>query len=706
MAILGKIRSRSLILILVIGLALFAFVISDLFNNNAFSSTKSDVGEINGNPISREGFAQKVDNLSRQYQGRASTMQVVNQVWNQEVRTALLEEQFEELGINIEKDQIINVVKSNPQLASNPAFLNEAGVFDTGKFVEYIADLKANNPLAYQQWEIQENALINASKEQSYFNLIKAGVVATLKDGEVAYQLENDKVDFKYVQVPYSSVADSTITVTDSEISSYIKDHKKEFEGDASRNIRFVFFEEKPSEQDELTIEKEVADLLNSSVVYNNATQTNDTVQGFAGLSKDHVAEFVAKHSDIPFDTIYVTKAQLPAQFSDTLFNLNIGEVFGPYKDGETYKLTRMMAKRDGGNVKASHILIGYEGSGVNLKENRTKEQAEALAKEVLAKVKAGEEFATLAGEYSEDPGSAFSGGTYDNIFPGQMVKPFNDFIFDNGIGSVDVVETDFGFHVIKIEDKYNVVQLATISRKILPSEETTNELYTSATRFEMDAASAEADKFTEIAKESDYVVRPVNNIIALQEIIPGLGEQRGLVQWAFKEETKVGDVSRFNVSGGYAIVQLTRKTKEGLMSVENARAIVTPIIRKQKKAAKIIEANQGKSIDELAGSNNVTVRTASDLNMKTPSIAGAGREPRVVGTAFALQEGSTSGLVEGENGVYMVQLTRKKPAATLDNYAPYATTQRTTNRGRSAGAAFSALRENAEIEDNRADFY
>ncbi|SFS34443.1 peptidyl-prolyl cis-trans isomerase D [Zhouia amylolytica] len=705
MAILEKIRSRSLILILVIGLALFAFVVSDLFNNNAFSSTKSNVGEINGNPVSREGFAQQVDNLSRQYQGRASTLQIVNQVWNQEVRMTLLEEQFEELGINIEKDQIINVVKSNPQLASNPAFLNEAGVFDAGKFVEYIADLKANNPMAYQQWEMQENALINASKEQSYFNLIKAGVVATIKDGELSYKLENDKVDFKYVQVPYSSIADSTITVTDGEISAYIKDHKKEFEGDASRNIRYVFFEEKASEADVAEIRNEVEALLNKSVVYNNATQSNDTIPGFAELPKDQVAEFVAKHSDVPFDTTYVAKAQLPTQFSDTLFNLGVGEVYGPYKDGETFKLTRMMDKREGGNVKASHILIGYEGTGVNLKENRTKEEAEALAKEVLAKVKADEDFAALAREYSEDPGSAFSGGTYDNIFPGQMVKPFNDFIFDNEIGSVDLVETDFGYHIIKVEDKYNVVQLATISRKVIPSEETSNELYTKATKFEMDAA-ADPENFGAVAKESDYTVRPVNSLMALQEMVPGLGEQRRLIQWAFNPETKVGDVSRFDVTGGYAIVQLTRKIKEGLMSVDNARALVAPIIRKQKKAAQIIEANNGKSLDELASANNVTVKTATDLNMKTPSIAGAGREPKVVGTAFAIEEGASSGLIEGENGVYMVQVTKKNPAVELDNYAPYATTQRTTNRGRATGAAFNALRENADIEDNRADFY
>ena len=226
MAILEKIRSRSLFLILVIGLALFAFVISGVFGKDS-GTGKTTVGEVNGESISRQEFAYKVENASRRYGANATTVQVVNQVWISQGGGIVLEQQYEDLGINIEKDQILEVVKANPAFAQDPTFQNEAGVFDEGKFIEFIADLKANNPAGYQQWQMQEDALINASKEQSYFNLIKAGVGATLKEGELAYHLESDKVDVKYVKIPYTAIADSTVNVSIVRLNLTLKSIKK-----------------------------------------------------------------------------------------------------------------------------------------------------------------------------------------------------------------------------------------------------------------------------------------------------------------------------------------------------------------------------------------------------------------------------------------------------------------------------------------------
>jgi len=701
MAVLEKIRSRSIFLIIVIGLALFAFVISGVFSNNG-GTGKTTVGEVNGESISRQDFAMKVENMSRRYGANASTIQVVEQVWNQEVRGIVLEQQFDELGINIEKDQILNVVRANPGISSNPNFQNEAGVFDEGKFIEFIADLRANNPMGYEQWKMQEDVLINASKEQSYFNLIKAGVGATLKEGELAYHLENDKVDIRFVQIPYSTVADSAVSVTTSEVEAYIKKHKKEFTQESSRDIRYVFFEEKASDADIEEVKTSLSKLLSQSVVYNQTTKENDTIAGFKTTTD--IADFVNRNSDIKYDTTYVTKAQLPVAFADTLYNMSVGEVFGPYKDGNLYKLSRMVAKKEGGSVKASHILISYDGTGAQPKESRTKEEAKALAEEVLSQVKAdSSSFAALALEYSEDPGSATRGGTYDNIPEGQMVPEFNDYIFDNKIGSIGIVETDFGFHIIKVDDKYDVVQIATIARELEPSERTISELFNQTTTFEMSAMDGD---FQEIAKDEDYAVRPVNRLDGLDENIPGLGNQRTIVQWAFNPDTEVGTVKRFGTTSGYAVVQITGKRSKGLATAQDASARVLPILRKQKKAALIIENNSGKSMDELAKINDVSVKAASDLTMKTPSILGAGREPKVVGIAMGLSEGDQSKLIEGENGVFMLTVSKKAIAPSLDNYASYANTQKTLNRNRSTFAAYNALEEMAEIEDNRAELY
>ncbi|SFW77543.1 peptidyl-prolyl cis-trans isomerase D [Sinomicrobium oceani] len=703
MAVLEKIRKRSLILILVIGLALFSFVISDLFRNGGgLNSNTSSIGEVNGEALPRADFADEVEYFSRQYGERASTVQVVNQVWERQVRSMLLDQQCEELGINIEKDQIINVVKSNPAFAQDSTFLNDAGVFDEEKFIEFIADLRLNNPGAYEQWKLQEDALIKSAMEQTYFNLVKAGVGATLKEGELAYKLENDKVDIRYVRVPYNSIADSLVSVSTGEIQNYIDNHKEEYRDEASRDIQYVFFEEKPSDEDDAEIKKSITSLLNARVEYNSATEKNDTLPGFRTVTD--VEGFVNANSDIPFDSTYVAKKDLPSVVADTLFSLGVGQVYGPYKEGNYYKISRMLNKRANGSVKASHILIQYAGGNrSNPDVTRSKEEAEAKAKEVLAEAqKSGADFAQLARENSDGP-TASRGGDLGYFTKGNMVKPFEDFVFSNAVGKIGLVETDFGFHVIKIDDKQDVVQIATIARQVEPSQNTINDLFTEATKFEMTALDK---NFTDVAKEMDYRVRPVNNLKAMDELLPGLGNQRAVVQWAFNEETGAGDIKRFDIPTGYIIAQLTNKRKAGVAKAKDVSALVTPIIRKQKKAELIKEKSNTGSLDEFAKSNNVSVATATGLNMKSPTISGAGREPKVVGTAFALSEGATSGVIEGRDGAYMVTVTKKTEAPAMDNYSTYANTLKSTNRNAVNSQVLTALKDAAEIKDNRSVFY
>jgi len=210
----------------------------------------------------------------------------------------------------------------------------------------------------------------------------------------------------------------------------------------------------------------------------------------------------------------------------------------------------------------------------------------------------------------------------------------------------------------------------------------------------------------TELSNESGYLLRPVNKIKAMDENLPGLGAQRTVVQWAFNPDTEVGDIKRFNINNGYAVVQLTEKYKEGTMTVEDASATVLPILRKKKKAEMIKEANQGKTMEAIASDNNSTISTASALTVKSPTIPGAGREPMVVGTAFSMEQGANSGLISGETGVFMIQLTNKAEAPKLDNYITYARSLQTNNANRVNVDVFNALKDKAEIEDNRASFY
>ncbi|SEK79984.1 peptidyl-prolyl cis-trans isomerase D [Maribacter orientalis] len=705
MAVLENIRKRTTVLILIIGLALFAFVISGVFTSSNFGGEKvgSSIAEINGVDISIDEFRQEVETASRRVGPTASSMQVVNQVWENTIRKNVLGEQFQDLGIGIEQDQIVDFLRTTGY-AQNPEFQNQNGQFDPNIFKQTVADWKVNNPAQYEAWLQTENEIIQLAKEQTYFNMVKAGVGATLKEGELDYKLANEKMDIKYVRIPYSSIPDSTITVTKSEIADYVNDHKEEYKQDPARDLQYVYFEEKPSEADENEIKDAITKLLDDTIEYNSQTDRNDTIRGFRN-TKD-ISAFLDRNSDTKFDTVFRAKKDLPASVADTLMSLNVGQIYGPYKDGGSYKISKMIARKPNGSVKASHILLAYTGATrANPDVNRTKEEAEAKAKELLKEAKkSGVVFSELARDNSDGP-SAPQGGDLGYFQRGVMVPEFNDFAFNNNIGAIGLVETDFGFHIIKVDDKEDVVQIATIAREIVASEQTINTLFTKATKFEMETTDDES-AFSAIAKKEEFVVRPVNKIKALDENLPGLTNQRNIVQWAFNGDTEVGDVKRFNINNGYAVVQLTGSYAEGVMSAEDASVLVLPIIRKERKAAKIIAANKGKDMSTIASDNSVSISNASALTVKSPTIPGAGSEPVVVGTAYGMAEGATSGLIEGNTGIFKIEIVKKTEAPQLDNYSVYANQLKTSAASRVNTSVYNALKDAAKIEDNRATFY
>ncbi|NDV44268.1 peptidylprolyl isomerase [Flagellimonas sediminis] len=706
MAILESIRKRTTVLILIIGLALFAFVISGVFKSDGFGGGKvgSSVAEVNGEDISIEDFRSKVETASRSYPPSFTSMQLVNMVYDQEVRKAILNQQFQDLGIDVESDQIIEFVKTSGY-AQIPDFQDENGIFNEEVFKNAIADWRANDPLRYDAWLQDEKAIIEAAKERMYFNLIKGGVGATLAEGKFDYKLANDKVDMQFVRIPYVSIPDSTIEVSKEQIQAYIDDHKALFEQNVARDIRFVFFEEKPSATDESNVKAEITALLDDTVEYSQGSDSYDTVPGFR-TTKDMVA-FLDRHSDTKFDTIYKAKNELPSSVADTLMAMGVGEIYGPYKDGDYYKLSKVMGKKPNGTVKASHILISWAGAErVSPTVTRTKEEAEAKAKELLAEAKKEDAvFTALARDNSDGP-SAPRGGDLGYFQEGIMADAFNDFCFNNAVGTIGLVETQFGYHIIKVDDKQDIIQVATLARELEPSEETINAIFTDATKFEMASMDSEPENFGDIARESSFTVRPVNKIGEMDENLPGLGAQRSVVQWAFNEDTNVGDIRRFNVTNGYAVVQLTKKYKKGLMSTEDASVMALPEIRKEIKAERIIAANKGKALETIASDNNVSLSTASAVTIKSPTLPGAGREALVVGTAFALDQGQTSNLIEGETGVFMVKVTKKEAAPEVDNFTTYANSLRSSAAARVNGAVYNALKDKAEIEDNRGIFY
>ncbi|WP_445719748.1 peptidylprolyl isomerase [Flavobacterium sp.] len=685
MAVLSKIRQRSFFLIIIIALALFSFVLADVIQSGTFGTGANDVGSVNGTDIEAQQFMQNVAMIEKQGQG-TSTTQAMNSAWEQEVRKIILTEEFDKLGLKIGSEQLINVIKQNPNLAQNPQFLNAAGQFDENKFKESLKGIKnAPDQTQWLQWKEFEKNIEKYAVEQMYNTMIKSGVYTTKAEGKFQYTLENDKVDFDYVTVAFSTVNDDEVKVSDSEIIDFMKKSPKKYKSDNTSSIEFVLVENKPSKEDEQAMLSSIGDV---KVKFDSVV---------------NVGEFVNANSDIKFDSTYVTKKDLPLDYQEQLFNLPVGGVYGPYVFNGHQCISRMISKKANASAKASHILLAYKGAPQS-SATRTKEEAQALANNLLAQAKANPgNFAVLAMANSDDPGSKNNGGEYDNITPGQMVPQFNDFVFNNAIGSIGVVETDYGFHVIKVMDKYNSVLMGTVAQKIQPSDATIDAIYTKASQLEADAN--ENSDFAAIAKKAGLEVVPAANLKGSDEYVQGVGSQREIVRWSFNKDTEIGDVKRFEVPQGFVIAKLKDKNESGLLPIDIARQSVEVLIKNQKKAEIIKKKMNGTSLEAVAQKSGASVQPAIGVTLKTPNLPNIGNEPKVIGKAFGLAAGKTSEIIEGNSGMFMIRAKAVTKAPEVPSYTTYITQYRSQNQSYASSMAYMALKEKAEIKDNRANF-
>lgn len=685
MAVLSKIRQRSFFLIIIIALALFSFVLADVIQSGTFSAGANDVGSVNGTDIEAQQFMQNVANIEKQGQGTSST-QALNSAWEQEVRRIILTEEFDKLGLKIGNEQLINVIKQNPSLSQNPQFLNAAGQFDENKFKESLKGIKnAPDQTQWLQWKEFEKNIERYAVEQMYNTMIKSGVYTTKAEGKFQYKLENDKVDFDYVMVAFSTINDDQVKVTDAEIIDFMKKSPKKYKSDNTTSVDFVLVENKPSKEDEQAM----------------LTSIGDVKVKFDSVA--NVGEFVNANSDIKFDSTYVAKKDLPIDHQEALFNLPVGGVYGPYVFNGHQCISRMIARKGNASAKASHILLAYKGAPQSA-ATRTKEEAQALANNLLAQAKANPgNFAMLAMTNSDDPGSKNNGGVYDNITPGQMVPKFNDFVFNNTVGTIGVVETDYGFHVIQVLEKYNAVLMGTVAQKIQPSEATIDAIYTKASQLEADAN--ENSDFAALAKKLGLEVIPATNLKGFDEYVQGVGSQREIVRWSFNKDTEIGDVRRFEVPQGFVIAKLKDKNTSGLLPIDIAKQTVEPILKNQKKAELIKKKMSGTSLEAVAQKSGASVQPAIGVSMKSPVLPNIGNEPKVVGKAFGLAAGKTSEIIEGNSGMFMVRAKAVTKAPEVPSYATYITQDRTQNQSYATSKAYTALKDKAEIKDNRANF-
>ena len=296
MAILGKIRERSIILIFIIGMALLAFVFTGVFDGNSTQS-QEPVLIVGDAEVGIDEFSRQVDFAERSY--RMTSMQAVNFAFEQSANAKVYEQTFEDLGLEVGKNHIELFLKSDPNFSSDPQFVDENGAFDPQRFTDFILDLRQNNPQGFEQWKAQEGSIKNNIKVDNYQDMVNAGINATSFEAQQEYALQNDLVDIEYVRIPLTTVADSLFTVTDKDIEAYINDNSTKYEQDASRSVRYVQFDVVATPEDKLLIENELRILLSDRSIFNEVSKQEEIIPSLANVSDTAIASYAVSYTHL-----------------------------------------------------------------------------------------------------------------------------------------------------------------------------------------------------------------------------------------------------------------------------------------------------------------------------------------------------------------------------------------------------------------------
>ncbi|TAF55762.1 MAG: peptidylprolyl isomerase [Sphingobacteriia bacterium] len=625
MSVIQSIRDKGAwIVFVIIALALIAFILQDGVKRGGTAFSVNDViTEVNGEKLERGAFEDKIKMQESMYAGQgANRDQIAAAVWNQEVESIILNQEFDKLGLTVSAKELNDVLFGENSPLRQEFTDPKTGVFRVDDAKKAFAQLKkSTNP---EQINMVNNGYIIPTIQNTLRNKYQSLLVQSVyipKWLVAKQEADNNAIaSIDYVYYPYISVADSLVKVSDEDINAYVKQHAVEFKKkDETRNISYVLFNAAPSSAD------------SNAVLSQLVALENDFRQ-----APDAAAYLAKVGTELPFYNSYFSATKMQMALKDSITKLPLGGMFGPYQDGNSYVLAKMVGiKNWPDSAKVRHILINT-GNPQTGQMVRTDSAAKKLVDSIALAIKSGADFNALCAQYSEDAGSKDKGGVYDFFPQGQMVVPFNDFSFDKPVGSKDVVKTDFGYHYIEVlgqKDFKPAYKVAYLAKPLVASNETISEASTAAAQFTV--SSKNAKQFNENALKQNKVVFPVSDLKANDNSINTLGENRQLVRWAF--EKSVGDVSEpVEIGDKYVVALLTAVNKPGLMSATEARPQVEGMVRNEKKAKLIIDTKiKGNSLEEISASTKSPVLHADSLVFAAAFIAGVGSEPKVVGAAF-----------------------------------------------------------------------
>ncbi len=707
MATLEKIRTKAgLLVAIVIGISLAAFVLGDMLKSGSsmFQKNQMEVGEIDGESIQYPDFQKKLEELGEIYKQNTqqtqldenSWVQVREQAWQSFIRKIVMGDVYDELGIEISSDELFDMIQGanlHPiiqQLFRNP----NTGQVDRGAVIRFLKSLETGvAPEQRDYWLYLEKQIVIERAQTKYSNMVGKGLYVTGEEAQKSVIAKSKKVNFDYVALNFNSVADSVVTVTESDLKAYFDTHQSDYKQEKLRKIEYITYQVKPSARD-----------------FEDAKNWITDIKADFGTATDNI-QFVNSNSDKSFVANWSKKDNLPQNIGTWVFdeNAKVNDVFGPYFENNIYTLAKVHAiEMMPDSVEARHILLK-----VNTQEEVVAVQA--LADSLKTAIENGSNFATLATKYSTDKGSAINGGDLGWFKRGQMVKPFEEAAFNNKKNEVTVVASQFGIHIIQttkrgIETKQ--VQIAYLTRNVESSTKTIQDTYAQASKFAGENTTIEE---FEAAVAEQKLSKRVVSVRENDRQIAGLENARTLIRAAYKADE--GDViinsqesPIFELGDNFVIAILTKVTEEGIAVFDDVRARVELGVIKEKKAEYLVEeantALTGKTdLSLVAAELKSTVKNAANISFNTYSIPGLGLEPTVIGTVVSLNVDQISKPVTGMNGVYIVKVT-SIDEGTQEDIANEQLRLAQSFNSRASSQAFEAHRKSVEIVDKRSKFY
>jgi peptidyl-prolyl cis-trans isomerase D len=731
MAIIGKIRQRSWILVGFIAVALLIFIIEAALERNSLfggGNKKNSVGKIAGNTVSAKQYGDDIasyeeglkfinPNLQLTDELRA---QVQDEVWNTIAAEELLKDAYSSLGLEVTETEMGDLMwgQEPHPLAQRflmkvreikPDIINQqTGQLDAAKVREFISSIDQTDKQNKTNFRVMlghiENLIRDDQVKQKYASLVaQSFYMPTFMAKEVINSGRSAKVAF--VAVPVTALPDDKYKVTDDEITSYINEHKAKFDQPSSRVIDMVAFDVSPSAEDTAQVLAKVHKMREEYL----ASMPNDSA-------------YIARNSQQGANLSYFSKQDVlqTKRNADTLFSLPVGTLTNVYNEGSFYLFTKILDRKIApDSVRAAHILLS-EGKG----SDEEKKAAHMLADSLIKIINSGaKNFGQVAVENSKDEGSKSKGGDLGYFTRGQMVKEFNDKVFYGGMapGQIATVETPYGLHIILLIDAKNpqsVTKFADFVVELQPSNETEKEAYDKAVSFQQKNQSPEAfDKAAnQLLQQLPAGQLIYKDIVLSQNMVevPKIGPARKLVQWAFQQE-KPGVIDFFDTDHMYVIARLKKVLDKGLPKAEDVREEVSMLVRNEKKAKDLAEqlnkaVANNKDLKAVAAQfpSAVTSDTAV-VRFSSAFVAEVGNEPKFVGTVFGTPVGKTSKAVAGDRAAFVVQpkvIEENTPEMSGDINMYKQQMQRMFISRMNFQSIFESILKKADMEDTRYQFY